>query len=95
MDDTEPVSLSIVWTNNRSFARKDGASWPTTTSTNTPFFEPMNKRRRGFPSETQVKCGVRFVHGDKLLEEKLGRKDLCPCGSGKRFKKCCLESGRF
>jgi hypothetical protein len=32
------------------------------------FFEPMSKRRRGFPSETQVKRGVRIVHGNKLLE---------------------------
>jgi len=59
------------------------------------FFETMSKRRRGFPSETQVKRGVRIVHGDKLLEEKLGRNDPCPCGSGKRFKKCCLKSGCF
>ena len=33
-----------------------------------------------------------MVHGDKLLEEKLGRNDLCPCGSGKRFKKVCNEA---
>ena len=55
----------------------------------------MSKRRKGFPSETQVKRGVRIVNGDKLLEEKLGRNDFCPCGSGKCFKKCCLNSGRF
>ena len=55
----------------------------------------MNKRQRGFPSETHVKRGLRIVHGDKLLDEKLGRNDLCPCGSGKRFKKCCLLSGSF
>jgi uncharacterized protein YecA (UPF0149 family) len=59
------------------------------------FFETMSKRRKGFPSETQVKRGVRIVHGDKLLEEKLGRNDVCPCGSGKRFKNCCLKKGRF
>ena len=53
----------------------------------------MSKRRRGYPSETKVKRGVRIVNGDKLLEEKLGRNDIC--GSGKRFKKCCLESGCF
>ena len=40
----------------------------------------MSKRRKGFPSETQVKRGVRIVHGDKLLEEKLGRNDLCRQG---------------
>lgn len=67
---------------------------PTTTKSKHPF-EPMSKRRRGFPSETQVKRGMRVVHGDKQLEEKLGRNDLCPCGSGKRFKKCCLEGGLF
>jgi uncharacterized protein YecA (UPF0149 family) len=55
----------------------------------------MNKRRKGFPSETKVKRGCRIVHGEKELEEKLGRNDLCPCGSGKRFKKCCLGNGWF
>ena len=46
----------------------------------------MSKRRRGFNSETRVKRGQRVVHGDKELIEKLGRKDLCPCGSGHRFQ---------
>ena len=23
---------------------------------------------------------------------KVGRNDPCPCGSGKKFKKCCLET---
>jgi uncharacterized protein YecA (UPF0149 family) len=55
----------------------------------------MSKRRRGFPSETKVKQGARIVHGDKELAEKLGRNDLCPCGSGKRFKRCCLRGGLF
>jgi uncharacterized protein YecA (UPF0149 family) len=57
--------------------------------------ETMSKRRRGYPSETRVKAGVRIVHGDKLLSEKLGRNDLCPCGSGQLFKRCCLRTGRF
>lgn len=59
------------------------------------FFETMSKRPKGFPSETNVKRGVQIVHGDKLLEEKLGRHDSRPCGSGKRFKKCCLPKSRF
>ena len=45
----------------------------------------MSKRRKGFPSESKVKRGVRIVRGEKLLEEKLGRNDLCPCGSGRSF----------
>jgi uncharacterized protein YecA (UPF0149 family) len=48
-------------------------------------FEITSKRRKGFPSETQVKRGVSVVHGDKQLSEKLGRNDPCPCGSGRSF----------
>jgi len=55
----------------------------------------MSKRRKGFPSEMKVKRGVRTVHGHKELTEKLGRNDPCPCGSGKRFKICCIKSGCF
>jgi uncharacterized protein YecA (UPF0149 family) len=49
-------------------------------------FEVMSKRRRGFPSERQVKRGRRVVHGEKELLEKLGRNDPCPCGSGRCFE---------
>jgi uncharacterized protein YecA (UPF0149 family) len=33
-----------------------------------------------------VKRGLRVVHGDKELLEKLGRNDPCPCGSGRSFQ---------
>lgn len=49
-------------------------------------FEISSKRRKGFPSERQVKRGVRVVNGGKQLIEKLGRNDLCPCHSGRRFQ---------
>jgi len=26
----------------------------------------------------------------RITQEKVGRNDPCPCGSGKKFKKCCL-----
>ena len=48
-------------------------------------FEITSKRRKGFPSETRVKRGSRVVRGFKELTEKLGRNDLCPCGSGRSF----------
>ena len=54
-------------------------------------FTPSSKRRRGFPSETCVKRGLRIVHNDKELLEKLGRNDPCPCGSGRQFRNCCLR----
>jgi len=40
----------------------------------------------GVPSsESRVKRGDRVVGTDTELIEKLGRDDLCPCGSGRRF----------
>ncbi|WP_443112325.1 SEC-C metal-binding domain-containing protein [Erythrobacter sp. Alg231-14] len=57
-----------------------------TTSPSSPAFERTSKRRRGYPSETHVKRGLRFVGGDKELIEKLGRNDPCPCHSGKSFQ---------
>lgn len=29
------------------------------------------------------------VHGPKAAKEKVGRNDPCPCGSGKKYKRCC------
>src|SRR5262245_34050803 len=55
-------------------------------STKCRAFEVLSKRRKSFPSETHVKRGRRIVHGDVELTEKLGRNDLCPCGSGRRFQ---------
>ena len=39
-----------------------------------------------------------FSHSDepavkkpvKRRQEKVNRNDLCPCGSGKKYKKCCM-----
>jgi len=51
----------------------------------------MSKRRKGYPSETRVKQGIQVVHGDKELSEKLGREDLCPCSSGRKFQELLHE----
>lgn len=31
---------------------------------------------------------------DKKKEKKIGRNAPCPCGSGKKYKKCCLKKGK-
>jgi uncharacterized protein YchJ len=31
------------------------------------------------------------THGPRSRGEKVGRNDPCPCLSGKKFKKCCLN----
>ena len=30
-----------------------------------------------------------------VKEYKVGRNDSCPCGSGKKYKHCCLQSGIY
>jgi uncharacterized protein YecA (UPF0149 family) len=41
-------------------------------------------------------AALRFVGGEaspaqkpKIAQHKAGRNDPCPCGSGKKYKKCC------
>ena len=38
-----------------------------------------------------VKKTEQTNNGDSAKQEqhKIGRNDLCPCGSGKKYKKCC------
>jgi hypothetical protein len=50
-------------------SRSGGATCPAriATSSRRLGFEPTSKRRRGFPSETNVKRGDRVVHGEKEL----------------------------
>ena len=33
---------------------------------------------------------LRFKRGLRLEGKKIGRNELCPCGSEKKYKKCCL-----
>lgn len=36
------------------------------------------------------------AHTQKVREyPKIGRNDPCPCGSGKKFKNCCLRTGKY
>lgn len=44
----------------------------------------------GKPTKSQL----RDVERTKPVQPKqdIGRNDLCPCGSGKKFKKCCNKS---
>ncbi|HEY2527242.1 MAG TPA: SEC-C metal-binding domain-containing protein [Xanthobacteraceae bacterium] len=69
------------------WSRSGGVPCESNPNTSTPIaFEVSSKRRKGFPSECQVKRGVRVLGGRKELVEKLGRNDPCPCGSGRRFQ---------
>lgn len=36
-------------------------------------------------------CGHHHHHEPYKADIKIGRNDPCPCGSGKKYKKCCIE----
>ncbi len=31
----------------------------------------------------------------RKYDKKIGRNDPCPCGSGLKYKKCCLKTGQY
>jgi len=42
-------------------------------------------------SMNQHKFGIDYLTEQNRNQYKnIGRNDLCPCGSGKKYKKCCL-----
>jgi len=46
------------------------------------------------PSEKASKHLSRMVYVTNPIrreKQKVSRNDLCPCGSGKKYKKCCLQ----
>ncbi len=61
--------------------------------------EPLRKAFQQFKTETERKKDSRFFVGNNkhnIIEfkesiPKVGRNDPCPCGSGKKYKKCCLR----
>jgi preprotein translocase subunit SecA len=41
----------------------------------------------------QDEMNMRLSHEDAPVEKKVARNDPCPCGSGKKYKNCCGQSG--
>ena len=50
--------------------------------------EDQMKRKQVMKAPTNI-GGEKAKPVVRKKEEKIGRNDLCPCGSGKKYKKCC------
>jgi preprotein translocase subunit SecA len=64
---------------------------PSTPRPVTPIsFEDMERRRRRQEQQLQFQAGAAPVEAPKPVRSgaKIGRNDPCPCGSGKKYKKC-------
>ena len=43
----------------------------------------------------QAMANYKAAHTPKIKEYKIGRNDPCVCGSGKKYKNCCLSTGKY
>ncbi|MBK7009080.1 MAG: SEC-C domain-containing protein [Saprospiraceae bacterium] len=63
------------------------------------FMEAFRERiddYENFDSESEDDAPVIPMFGNEPIvnrEPKIGRNDPCPCGSGKKYKKCCWKGG--
>ncbi len=50
--------------------------------------------RAGQPAAIPGSGRIRATEGSGYQNEKVGRNDPCPCGSGRKFKRCCADERR-
>lgn len=46
--------------------------------------------KKGIPYEYKNNYEIKMVKSQPIKKNKIGRNDKCPCGSGKKYKYCCL-----
>lgn len=65
-------------------------------STNiTPTQSSVENTAVGTPQRPQFVIPPKTKTIIRKYDKKVGRNDSCPCGSGKKYKNCCLKTGRF
>jgi uncharacterized protein YecA (UPF0149 family) len=47
--------------------------------------------KAGVPEKFLKQVEPSMLNPRQLKRMKIGRNDPCPCGSGKKFKRCCLS----
>lgn len=55
------------------------------------------KAATGEMSNAELLQAVRMMCTKPVIRDykKIGRNDPCPCGSGKKYKNCCLKTGEY
>jgi hypothetical protein len=54
-------------------------------------YECVLKTWAGYNEEKDKEEDNSFARQEPVKSEKIGRNDPCPCGSGKKYKKCCMN----
>jgi hypothetical protein len=59
---------------------------------NNDFIKFENRHQKNYDSEIlEAFNGFKNTQNPIVVEKKANRNDTCPCGSGKKYKKCCLN----
>lgn len=53
--------------------------------------ENLDEETKGMQAPVPIDQGLEALMGRRNRAKKTGRNDPCPCGSGRKFKKCCLD----
>ncbi len=53
----------------------------------------MDAKTAGMAPPQSIEAGMASIKGKAVKRRKIGRNDRCPCGSGKKYKKCHLLKG--
>ena len=56
-------------------------------------FQVATPLRAGFEGSQGLQKRVRVVNKPTTKAQTVGRNDPCPCGSGKKYKNCCMRKG--
>ncbi len=59
---------------------------------NRSLFDDLQPNEQPIPSEAEEEENEEGEGGPLIAGTKVQRNELCPCGSGKKYKKCCFQS---
>ena len=93
-EDTQELYKKLKWEFDKLSADYTGSLFEKLYPSEMPKSRKKQKDRDYFSSdwlEEYVEPQEPFVRE----QEKVGRNDPCPCGSGKKFKKCCMGKGIY
>ena len=51
----------------------------------------MDEKTHDMPAPVPIDQALAALHRGRSRAKKVGRNDPCPCGSGRKYKKCCLN----
>lgn len=55
------------------------------------YFSPLSNSALGYPVIIMPPKGYFNQCAGVRTTQKIGRNDICPCGSGKKYKRCCKD----